>query len=55
MDETVFLVSALVILVGSVGVVASRNPVHSALFLVPDQRGQCGRFAIVAVRVVAAR
>ncbi|MGI9118767.1 MAG: NADH-quinone oxidoreductase subunit J [Acidimicrobiales bacterium] len=33
-DTVVFVVAALVILVGAVGVVFSRNPVHSALMLV---------------------
>ncbi len=33
-DTVVFVVAALVILIGAVGVVFSRNPVHSALMLV---------------------
>ncbi len=33
-DRLVFVVSAVVILVGAVGVVVSRNPVHAALMLV---------------------
>src|SRR5438105_15012551 len=34
MDWAIFIVSALIILVGGVGVVISRNPVHAALSLV---------------------
>ena len=34
MAEAVFIVAAALMLVGAVGVVASRNPVHAALFLV---------------------
>ena len=34
MAEAVFVVAAVLMLVGAVGVVGSRNPVHAALFLV---------------------
>src|SRR4029079_5858502 len=34
MDWFVFIVSALAVLIGAVGVVTSRNPVHAALMLV---------------------
>jgi NADH-quinone oxidoreductase subunit J len=34
METAVFLVAAVVILTGAIGVIASRNPVHSALMLV---------------------
>ena len=54
MDETVFLVSALVILVGSVGVVASRNPVHSALFLVQTLFGVAVLFVLQDAHFLAA-
>src|SRR5437763_9830169 len=33
-DVMVFAVSAVIVLAGAIGVVTSRNPVHSALFLV---------------------
>jgi NADH-quinone oxidoreductase subunit J len=33
-DATVFAVSALVIVAGAIGVIAARNPVHSALMLI---------------------
>ena len=54
MDEAVFLVSALVILVGAVGVVASRNPVHSALFLVQTLFGVAVLFVLQDAHFLAA-
>ena len=54
MDEVVFLVSALIILVGAVGVVASRNPVHSALFLVQTLFGVAVLFVLQDAHFLAA-
>ena len=54
MDEVVFLVSALVVLVGAVGVVASRNPVHSALFLVQTLFGVAVLFVLKDAHFLAA-
>ena len=34
METVVFLISAAVILSGALGVIFSKNPVHSALFMV---------------------
>ncbi len=54
MDEAVFLVSAVVILGGAVGVVASRNPVHSALFLVQTLFGVAVLFVLQDAHFLAA-
>ena len=43
MAEAVFVVAAAIILAGAVGVVASRNPVHAALFLVQTLVGAPSR------------
>lgn len=54
MDETVFIVSAVIILVGAIGVVASRNPVHSALFLVQTLFGVAVLFILQDAHFLAA-
>ncbi len=54
MAELVFLVAALIILVGAVGVVASRNPVHAALFLVQTLVGVAVLFVLNDAHFLAA-
>lgn len=54
MDESVFIVAAAIILVGSIGVVASRNPVHSALFLVQTLFGVAVLFVLQEAHFLAA-
>jgi len=54
MDEAVFIVSAAIILVGSCGVVLSRNPVHSALFLVQTLFGVAVLFVLQEAHFLAA-
>jgi NADH-quinone oxidoreductase subunit J len=57
-DWAVFLVGAVAILVGALGVVLSRNPVHSALFLVLTLFGAAVEFVneqadfLAAVQVI---
>jgi NADH-quinone oxidoreductase subunit J len=54
MDEAVFIVAAVIIVVGAVGVVASRNPVHSALFLVQTLFGVAVLFVLQDAHFLAA-
>lgn len=54
MDEAVFIVSAVIILAGSLGVVLSRNPVHSALFLVQTLFGVAVLFILQDAHFLAA-
>ena len=53
-DWAVFLVAGVAILVGAVGVVLSRNPVHSALFLVLTLFGVVVEFVNQAADFLAA-
>jgi len=53
-EVIVFIVAAAVILTGAVGVVASRNPVHSALFLVQTLFGVAVIFLIQDANFLAA-
>ena len=54
MEEAVFLVGAAIILVGALGVVFSRNPVHAALFLIQTLFGVAVLFLIVEAHFLAA-
>ena len=54
METAVFLVSAVVILAGAVGVIASRNPVHSALMLVMTLFGVAVLFVAQEAHFLAA-
>ena len=54
MAEAVFLVAAVIILVGAIGVVASRNPVHAALFLVQTLVGVAVLFVLNDAHFLAA-
>ncbi len=55
MTETiVFLVGAVIIVVGAIGVVASRNPVHSALFLIQTLFGVAVLFVLQEAHFLAA-
>ena len=54
MAEAVFAVAAVLILVGAVGVVVSRNPVHAALFLVQTLVGVALRFVLQDAHFLAA-
>ena len=49
-----FLVAALIILVGALGVVFSRNPVHAALFLIQTLFGVAVEFLVVEAHFLAA-
>ncbi len=54
MAEAVFAVAAVLMLVGAVGVVASRNPVHAALFLVQTLVGVALLFVLHDAHFLAA-
>lgn len=54
MQEFVFLVSAFIVLVGSLGVVFARNPVHSALALIQALFGVAVLFLVVEANFLAA-
>lgn len=54
METAVFLVSAVVILVGAVGVVVSPNPVHAALSLVGTLFGVAVLFVVQEAHLLAA-
>jgi NADH-quinone oxidoreductase subunit J len=54
MAEAVFVVSAVIILAGAVGVVAGRNPVHAALFLVQTLVGVAVLFVLNDAHFLAA-
>jgi NADH-quinone oxidoreductase subunit J len=54
MEEFVFLVGALIVLAGALGVVFSRNPVHAALFLIQTLFGVAVLFLIVEAHFLAA-
>ena len=53
--ETItFIVGAAIILVGAIGVVAARNPVHSALFLIQTLMGVAVLFVVQEAHFLAA-
>ena len=54
MEVAVFVVAAVLILSGAVGVVASRNPVHAALFLVQTLLGVALLFLLQGADFLAA-
>ena len=54
MAEAVFGVAAVLMLVGAIGVVASRNPVHAALFLVQTLVGVALLFVLNDAHFLAA-
>ena len=54
MPEAVFVVAAALMLAGAIGVVASRNPVHAALFLVQTLLGAALLFILQDAHFVAA-
>jgi NADH-quinone oxidoreductase subunit J len=53
-DTAVFIVAALVILIGALGVILSRNPVHSALMLVMTLFGVAVLFVAQEAHFLAA-
>ena len=53
-EEIVFIVSAVIVLTGAIGVVAARNPVHSALFLVQTLFGVAVLFLLQEAHFLAA-
>jgi NADH-quinone oxidoreductase subunit J len=53
-DAAVFLISALIVLVGAIGVVTARNPVHSALMLVMTLFGVAVLFVAQEAHFLAA-
>lgn len=54
MSEVTFIVAAVIILAGAVGVVAARNPVHAALFLVQTLVGVAVLFVLNDAHFLAA-
>ena len=54
MAEAVFAVAAVLMLAGAIGVVASRNPVHAALFLVQTLVGVALLFVLNDAHFLAA-
>ncbi len=54
METTVFLISAVVILSGSLGVIFSKNPVHTALFMVQTLFGAAVLFVLLEATFLAA-
>ena len=54
MDAAVFIVSAVVVLSGAVGVLVARNPVHAALFLVHTLFGVAVLFVLLDATFLAA-
>ena len=53
-EVIVFVVAAIIILSGAIGVVASRNPVHSALFLIQTLFGVAVLFVLQEAHFLAA-
>ena len=53
-EVIVFVVAAVIVLSGAVGVVASRNPVHSALFLIQTLFGVAVLFVLQEAHFLAA-
>lgn len=54
METVVFLISAAVILSGALGVIFSKNPVHSALFMVQTLFGVAVLFVLLEATFLAA-
>ena len=54
MDATVFIIAAVIIMGGAIGVVLSRNPVHAALFLVGTLFGVAVLFVLQDATFLAA-
>ena len=54
MEFSVFIVGAALILTGGIGVVASKNPVHSALFLIQTLMGVAVLFVLQGAHFLAA-
>ena len=54
MSEAVFIVAAVIILTGAIGVVAGRNPVHAALFLIQTLLGVAVLFVLNDAHFLAA-
>ena len=54
METIVFLISAVVILSGALGVIFSKNPVHSALFMVQTLFGAAVFFVLLEATFLAA-
>ena len=54
MDAAVFIISAVVVLSGAVGVLVARNPVHAALFLVQTLFGVAVLFVLLDATFLAA-
>lgn len=53
-EAIVFIVAAAIILVGGIGVIAAKNPVHSALFLVQTLMGVAILFIVQEAHFLAA-
>jgi len=53
METTVFFICALVVLAGGIGVVVSRNPVHSALSLIATLFGMAVLFLNLGAQLLA--
>ncbi len=53
-EEIVFVVAAVIVLSGAIGVVLARNPVHSALFLVQTLFGVAVHFVLAGAHFLAA-
>ena len=53
METSIFIVCALIVLAGGIGVVASRNPVHSALSLVATLFGVAVLFLNLGAQLLA--
>lgn len=53
-EEIVFIVSAVIVLAGALGIVLSKNPVHSALFLIQTLMGVALLFLIEDAHFLAA-
>ena len=53
-EAIVFVVAAIIVLSGAIGVVASRNPVHSALFLIQTLFGVAVLFVLQEAHFLAA-
>ena len=53
MDTAVFIVSALIVLAGGLGVVSSRNPVHAALSLIATLFGIAVLFLNLGAELLA--
>ncbi|MBT3248508.1 MAG: NADH-quinone oxidoreductase subunit J [Actinobacteria bacterium] len=54
MDAAVFLISAVVVLSGAVGVLLARNPIHAALFLIETLFGIAVLFILLDATFLAA-